>query len=244
MDTHPDKVFDFSGRQVLVVGASRAGIGAAIAAAFKAAGAGVTITGVEEKPAEQDRDRYVYRQFDVTDQDAIDQLVAQTDRLDVLVNCAAITSRGEEMDPAFFGRVVDINLEGTFRVAAAFLEHLKSSKGNVVNISSMYASFGSPQNPAYGASKAGVTQLTKSLAIAWAEHDIRVNCVAPGFIITEQSARSRTNPAHVEAVNLRTPMQRWGQPADIAGPVLFLASPAAAFMTGACLNVDGGYSVA
>tara|TARA_R110002124_G_scaffold53595_7_gene153716 strand:+ start:5966 stop:6694 length:729 start_codon:yes stop_codon:yes gene_type:complete len=240
----PQAYFDFSGRKVLVVGASRAGIGSAIAAAFKAASADVTITGIEAGPAEADHGKFNYVRFDVTNGQEIADLAAATDRLDVLVNCAAITSRGEEMDPDFFARVIDVNLQGSFRVSLAFLDHLKKSKGSVINISSMYASFGSPQNPAYGASKAAVSQLTKSLAIAWAEHQIRVNCIAPGFILTEQSARSRANPAHVEAVNKRTPMGRWGEPQDIAGPALFLASPAAKFITGTCLNVDGGYSVA
>ena len=239
----PNKTFDFSGQDVLIVGASRAGIGSAIAAAFKAAGAAVTITGVELEPAETDIGRYNYHQLDVTDDTAIEALTGCLKRVDILVNCAAITSRGEEMDPAFFAKVVEINLEGTFKMSSAFLNHLKDSKGCIINISSMYASFGSPQNPAYGASKAAVKQLTKSLSIAWAEHGIRVNCIAPGFIVTEQSAKSRQNPAHVESVNARTPMGRWGEPVDIAGPALFLASPAAGFMTGTCLNVDGGYSV-
>jgi NAD(P)-dependent dehydrogenase (short-subunit alcohol dehydrogenase family) len=128
--------------------------------------------------------------------------------------------------------------------ALAFHGHLAARGGSLINIASMYAGFGSPRNPGYGASKAAVVQLTKSLAIAWAGDGIRVNAVAPGFIVTEQSARSRTDAAHVAAVNLRTPMGRWGQPADIAGPVLFLASPAAEFMTGVCLPVDGGYSIA
>ena len=241
---NPDSVFDFSSRNVLVVGASRAGIGSAIAASFKAGGANVTITGVEPEPAELDRGRYRYMQINVTDASDVADLAAETEELDVLVNCAAITSRGEEMDPEFFGKVVDVNLRGTFRVSSAFLEHLKRSKGSVINIASMYASFGSPMNPAYGASKAAVKQLTKSLAMAWARFNIRVNCIAPGFIITEQSAKSRTDPDHVEAVNARTPMGRWGAPEDLAGPALFLASPAASFMTGTCLNVDGGYSVA
>ncbi len=235
--------FDFSSAHVLVVGASKAGIGAAIAHAFQDAGASVSITGAEPEPAAEDRARFAYTQLDVTDLDAVRALAARTERLDILVNCAAITSRGEEMAPAFFERVVDVNLFGTFRTAEAFHSRLKAQRGVLINISSMYASFGSPQNPAYGASKAAVAQLTKSLAIAWAPDGIRVNAVAPGFIVTEQSAKSRTDPHHVAAVNLRTPMGRWGEPADIAGPVLFLASNQAGFMTGTCLAIDGGYSV-
>jgi NAD(P)-dependent dehydrogenase (short-subunit alcohol dehydrogenase family) len=226
------------------VGASRAGIGAAIARAFQEAGATVAITGAEPEPAPEDRGRFAYVQLDVTDGAAVQALAAATPRLDILVNCAAITARGEEMAPAFFQHVVDVNLHGTFRMAEAFHGHLKAAGGSLINIASMYAFFGSPRNPAYGASKAAVAQLTKSLAIAWAGDGIRVNAVAPGFIVTQQSARSRTDPAHVAAVNLRTPMGRWGQPEDIAGPVLFLASRAAGFMTGTCLAIDGGYSIA
>ncbi len=171
-------------------------------------------------------------------------LAAATPRLDVLVNCAAITARGEEMVPEAFGNVLDVNLTGTFRTLAAFHPLLRDSAGAAINIASMYAQFGSPRNPAYGASKAAVVQLTKSLAIAWAGDGIRVNAVAPGFVVTQQSARGRTDPAHVAAVELRTPMGRWGMPDDVAAPVLFLASPAAAFMTGTCLAIDGGYSCA
>jgi NAD(P)-dependent dehydrogenase (short-subunit alcohol dehydrogenase family) len=235
--------FDFSGREILVVGASRGGIGAAIAEAFVVAGASVRVTGIETSVVVPIAGSPEYVQLDVQDPDAITRLAGRTPRLDVLVNCAAITSRGEEMAPGFFEKVVDINLHGTFRTAAAFHGSLKEAKGNVINISSMYASFGSPRNPAYGASKAAVTQLTKSLAIAWAQDGIRVNALAPGFIVTDQSARSRQDPAHVANVAARTPMGRWGKPSDIAGPALFLASPEAAFMTGTCLAVDGGYSI-
>ena len=236
--------FDFSGAHVLVVGASRAGIGAAIARAFQDAGALVSITGAEVEPAAEDKARFNYSQVDVTKLDAVRALAAATPRLDILINCAAITSRGEEMAPAFFERVVDVNLHGTFRTAEAFHPQLKAQRGILINIASMYAQFGSPRNPAYGASKAAVVQLTKSLAIAWAGDGIRVNAVAPGFIVTEQSAKSRNDPNHVAAVNLRTPMGRWGQPADVAAPVLFLASSAAEFITGTCLAIDGGYSIA
>lgn len=240
----PSRWYDFSDRDVLVVGASRGGIGSAIAAAFEAAGASVRITGLEDEPVEADRDRHPYFRLDVTDRDSVIELADSTPRLDVLVNCAAITSRGEEMEPEFFERVVDVNLHGTFRVSIALLPQLKRSRGCIINIASMYSFFGSPKNPAYGASKAAISQLTKSLAIAFAGDGIRVNAVSPGFIVTEQSARSREDPQHVAAVNARTPMARWGQPDDVAGPVLFLASPAAAFITGTTLNVDGGYSIA
>lgn len=236
-------IFNFSDAHVLVVGASRAGIGAAIARAFQEAGAKVAITGAEPEPAAEDEGRFHYTQLDVTKLDAVRALAKATPKLDILVNCAAITSRGEEMAPEFFARVVDVNLHGTFRTAEAFHSHLRAQRGVLINIASMYAQFGSPRNPAYGASKAAVAQLTKSLAIAWAPDGIRVNAVAPGFIVTEQSAKSRTDPNHVAAVNLRTPMGRWGLPGDIAGPVLFLASPAAAFITGTCLAIDGGYSI-
>lgn len=240
----PSAEFHFAGAQVLVIGASRAGIGAAIARAFQDAGASVAITGAEPEPAEQDRTRFAYTQLDVTDTAQVAALAARTSTLDILINCAAITARGEEMEPAFFQHVVNVNLHGTFRTAHAFHPHLKAAKGSLINIASMYATFGSPRNPAYGASKAAVQQLTRSLAIAWAPDGIRVNAVAPGFIVTQQSARSRTDPAHVAAVSLRTPMARWGQPDDIAGPVLFLASSASQFMTGTCLAIDGGYSIA
>jgi NAD(P)-dependent dehydrogenase (short-subunit alcohol dehydrogenase family) len=235
--------FDFAGAHVLVVGASRAGIGAAIARAFQTAGATVAITGAEEEPAPEDRARFAYARLDVTDGAAIRAFAASMPRLDILVNCAAITARGEEMAPDFFEKVVAVNLHGTFRMAEAFQPQLKAAGGVLINISSMYAMFGSPKNPAYGASKAAVQQLTKSLAIAWAPDGIRVNAVAPGFIVSQQSARSRTDPVHVASVNARTPLGRWGEPGDIAGPVLFLASQAAGFMTGTCLAVDGGYSV-
>lgn len=235
--------FDFSGAHAVVVGASRGGIGASIARALQDADATVEITGVESECAPEDAARFTYTQLDVTDTDAVRAFAESRETLDVLVNCAAITQRGAEMAPDFFSHVLDVNLTGSLRCAEALHPALKAVQGRVINVASMYARFGSPRNPAYGASKAGIEQLTKSLAIAWSGDGIRVNAIAPGFIVTEQSARARQDPAFTAGVEARTPMGRWGQPDDIVGAALFLASDAAAFVTGACLPVDGGYSV-
>jgi len=234
--------FDFAGKQVLVAGASRGGIGSAIAAAFAECGASVRITGAEPEPIAQDQGRYPYAQLDVSDAAAVQRLAADIPGLDVLVNCCGISRRDEEFDPAVFARVLDVNLRGTMHLALAFRPHLTASKGSIVNIASMYSTFGSARVPGYGASKAGVAQLTKSLAIAWAEDGIRINAIAPGFIVTEQTTRARADAVHVQRVIDRTPVGRWGEPVDIAGPALFLASPAAVFMTGAVIPVDGGYT--
>lgn len=238
----PSRCFDFSGRAVLVVGASLGGIGAAIAAGFRAGGAAVTITGIEEAPIEPDRGRYPYERLDVTDTGAVEALAARTGRLDVLVNCAGGSERGQPPGVGSFERFVDLNLTGAYRLCSAFLPCLRASRGCVVHIGSMYGYLGSPKVPAYGAAKAGVHQLTRSLAIAWAGHGVRVNAVAPGFVATAGTAVGRSDPEHYAAVVARTPMGRWGAPEDVAGPALFLASPAAAFVTGVILNVDGGYA--
>jgi len=234
--------FDFDGRHVLVVGASRGGIGSAIAAGFTECGASVRITGAEPEPIAQDQGRYPYTQLDVAHADAVQRLADSLPALDVLVNCAGIARRGEEYDTAIFARVLDVNLRGLLHLANAFKEHLLASRGTLISIASMYSTYGSPRVPAYGASKAGVAQLTKSLALAWAEHGVRVNAIAPGFIVTEQTARARTDATHYQRVIDRTPVGRWGRPSDIVGPALFLASPAAAFVTGAVIPVDGGYT--
>jgi NAD(P)-dependent dehydrogenase (short-subunit alcohol dehydrogenase family) len=181
--------------------------------------------------------------LDVTDTAAVTAFAANLDALAVLVNAAGVLRLGEEYDSSEFARVVEVNLTGTMNMAVACRAPLAEARGAIVNIASMHAIFGAPLSPAYAASKGGVVQLTKSLAVAWAEDGIRVNAIAPGWIETPMTVPARSDPARNRAILERTPLGRWGTPDDIVGPALFLASDAASFITGTVLVVDGGYSV-
>jgi len=233
----------FEGRHVLVTGGT-SGIGAAIASAFLAEGAIVTATGVSKQEvadARRNMPGLDAQLLDVRDNDAVTALISALPALHHVVNCAGMIRRGAEHDPQVFADVLDVNLTGTMRVCAAARAKLKESGGTIVNTASVLSFLGGGLVPGYAASKGGVSQLTKSLAIAYAPDGIRVNAVAPGWIETPLTDALRANAERNEAILSRTPLGRWGKPEDISGSVLFLSSPLAGFVTGAILPVDGGY---
>lgn len=233
--------FDYSGANVLVTGGSN-GIGYAIATAFRDAGAHVTITGTRADGVyDSDFTGLSYRQLDMRDAAAIEATAAALPKLDVLVNCAG-QAKFNEYEPEAFADTIAVNLTGSFRMANAVLAQLKASRGSVINIASMTSYYGMAMIPGYGASKAGVLQMTKTLAEAWASDGVRVNAIAPGWVETNMTAPAQGNPDFDAQIVARTPMKRWAKPAEMAGTVLFLCSDAAAFITGVTVPVDGGFS--
>jgi NAD(P)-dependent dehydrogenase (short-subunit alcohol dehydrogenase family) len=237
----------FAGHVALVCGGT-SGIGAAIGGALAGLGADVTVSGATAAEADTARGSAGFAgsaiALDVRDGEGVEACLRRFSRLDILVNCAGVIRRGAEHDPKIFAEVIDINLTGTMRLCAASRTLLARSQGCIVNTASMYSFFGGGHAPGYAASKGGIAQLTKALAVAYAAERIRVNAIAPGWIATPLTRIVRDDPQKSGAILARTPIGRWGEPDDVAGATVFLCSPAAAFITGAILPVDGGYLIA
>lgn len=230
-------------QRIAVVTGGGTGIGRAIAELFASDGLRVVCLGMdadEDLPATLE-----FRSGDVTDVAAMRDATADLDAVAVLVNAAGIIlHERKEFTPEGFRKVVDVNLNGSQSMISVLEERLIAARAAVVNVASMWSYFGSPSNPAYTASKAGVLGLTRAYAAAWAPRGVRVNAVAPGWIRTRLSSGALDNPERSAAIMARLPMQRWGTPGDVARVTRFLCSDDAAYVTGVILPVDGGFGIA
>jgi len=250
-------LFDLEGRVALVTGGN-GGIGLGMARGLAQAGAAVAVAGRNLKKSEAAAAelsrlgvRTAVLEVDVTSEAACRKMVEDTvgrlGRLDILVNNAGINIRKppQEMSLSEWRQVIDVNLTSTFTCSHAVYPVMRDAGGGkIINIGSMLSIFGAAFAPAYGASKGGVVQLTKSLAVAWAKDNIQVNAVLPGWIDTELTKKAREEVSGLNSlVLMRTPARRWGVPDDLSGVAVFLSAPASDFVTGSAIPVDGGYSV-
>ena len=248
------ELFDLSGKVAIVTGGN-GGIGLGMARGLARAGATVAIVG---RNAEKSRDaaaglgeRAFAVEADVTRSADIAAMVAEVagraGRIDILVNNAGlnIRKRPEDLEESEWRTVLDTNLTSAFLCSRDCHPHLRAAGGGkILNNGSMMSIFGAPWTPAYAASKGGMVQLTKSLATAWAQDGIQVNCFLPGWIDTDLTRRARKDvPELHDRVLGRTPAGRWGDIDDFQGIAVFLASRASDFVTGAVITVDGGFSV-
>jgi len=251
-------MFNLDGKVALITGGN-GGIGLGMAQGLARAGARVVIAARNaQKSAEAvaslqalGSDSFAL-EADVTNEASVAALFAQVaercGRLDILVNNAGTTVRKpvDQLALDEWNQVMDTNLTSAFLCCRAAYPHLKAAGGGkIINIGSMMSIFGAPYAPAYGASKGGIVQLTRAMAVSWAADQIQVNAILPGWIATDltQAAREQV-PGLNERVIARTAAGRWGQPADLAGTAVFLASAASDFVTGTAIPVDGGYSIA
>ena len=252
-----DNLFNLEKKAAIVTGGN-GGIGKGIAQGFASKGADVAIVGRNAQKTEdacnEIREAFGVRCMgilcDVTDEASVkamaDDIQQELGRIDILVNNAGINIRNmpQDYDAADWDQVLAGNLRSAFLCSKAVYPAMKAvGAGKIINIGSMTSIFGGAKLPAYGASKGGIVQLTQSLAVAWAKENIQVNAILPGWIDTELTQQARKDiPELNDTVIARTPTGRWGQPREVAGSAIFLASPASDFVTGVALPVDGGYS--
>ena len=249
--------FDLTCKVAIVTGGN-GGLGIGMALGLARAGANVVVAGRDTAKTDQAVEQIqalgvdaLGITVDVSQEAEVGRMVSQTvetlGSVDILVNNSGISVRAQPQDLSAddWDRVVDINLKSVFLASKAAYPHMKAQGGGkIINIGSMFSLFGSDWVSPYSASKGGVVQLTKSLAVAWAQDNIQVNAILPGWFITglTESIPER-DPARYALINQRIPAKRWGNPEDLQGPVVFLAGSGSDYVTGAALTVDGGYSV-
>ncbi len=248
--------FDLTGKVAVVTGGN-GGLGLGIAMGLASAGANIVIAARSvEKTAQALEDIRALGvevhgiTVDVTKEPAVQQMVTDTidhmGRLDILVNNSGIAVRAQpqNLTAAQWDSVMDVNLRAAFIASKEAYPHLlKNGGGKIINIGSMYSLFGSDWGSPYAASKGGIVQLTKSLAVAWAKDNIQVNAILPGWFVTDLTRGiEEGDPERHDNVSRRIPTGRWGDPSELGGAAVFLASQASNYVTGSTLSVDGGYS--
>ncbi|HEU5016161.1 MAG TPA: glucose 1-dehydrogenase [Roseiflexaceae bacterium] len=248
------RLFSLRGRVALVTGAS-GGIGSALARALALAGATVALSGrstekltaLQQRIEEQGGTALVFP-ADLAELSAIPALVdgvaAQCGRIDILVNCAGTNQRMPitEMTPDVYDRIMATNLRGIYFLSQAVLPHMvEQGGGKIINIGSLTSTIGLADVSVYGMTKSALAQLTKTMAIEWAPHNIQVNCICPGFIATELTAPLWQSPTRSAWILDRLPIRRPGTPEDFMGIMIYLASSASDYTTGQSIYVDGGF---
>jgi gluconate 5-dehydrogenase len=252
MNSTPPPDFRLTGRRALVTGSSQ-GIGLALAGALAAAGAHVILNGRD--PAKLATAADILRTsgnasidtaaFDVTDEAAVNSAAAAFEAIDVLVNNTGINIRNplEKTTLADWDTVIRTNLTSAFLVARAVAPGMIArGSGKIINICSLMSELARPTVASYAAAKGGLKMLTRSMCAEWARHNLQINGIAPGYILTELTAPLAADPKFDSWIKARTPAGRWGTVADLAGACVFLASPAADFVNGQIITVDGGIS--
>jgi gluconate 5-dehydrogenase len=249
----PTNLFDLTGRVALITGSSR-GLGNAITGGLAAAGATVCLNGRDQDRLTRavadlraaGRAAHGYA-FDVTDPAAVAGGVARIEadlgRIDVLVNNAGVNLRGplETLDSELWRRVMDTNLTSALLVAQAVVKGMIARRaGKIINICSLMSEVARPTVGAYAASKGGLKMLTRAMAVEWAQHNIQANAIGPGYFATEMTRPLVEDEKFNAWITARTPARRWGDPAELIGPAVFLASHASDFVNGHILYVDGG----
>jgi NAD(P)-dependent dehydrogenase (short-subunit alcohol dehydrogenase family) len=243
------EMFSIRDKKVIVTGASR-GLGRTIAEGFLQQDAQVLFVArtpnLDGQVRSYSNDRARSISVDLTSDkapdDVVDAAVKYFKGIDVLVNCAGVSlSSGEPYSDENFDKTWELNVRSAFRLSRAVASQMKGIGGSIINITSIGAEQGFPGNPGYVASKGGLAQLTKAMARDWAAHGIRVNSVAPGYFKTDMTSKSYSDSKLKGERDARIMLSRWGDPKDLIGPCVFLASDAAAYITGITLPVDGGW---
>jgi NAD(P)-dependent dehydrogenase (short-subunit alcohol dehydrogenase family) len=250
------EIFELKGKSAMVTGSTR-GLGEVCAKALAGAGADIAVCGrnADDLKRVTGEIRQLGRKaeeffIDVTSKqsvtEAVDRILTSFGKIDILVNNAGVNHRVPviEFPEEEWDRVIDTNLKGYFLVAQAVAPHmLQNGYGKVINMSSILGTVGLPHQVAYAASKGGVDQMTKVMALEWAKQGVRVNAIGPTYFETELVTQIRNDPERFKFINERTPLGRWGYLPELEGAVIFLASPASDFITGQTIYVDGGWTI-